>query len=162
MGTLGRHKRRRRNPRHAHGCNNPTGRGVTKTLAEDSQTPSEPEPTAHTTTNNSNPPKKLLVASITHPPSCTTTKHEKEVVVKFTAEELAAFLSFLRQEKPMNSNSESGAQKVSEHDHSCLLDKISRIEILEFEEDEDDIMDDSGGKESMDVKGEESMDNDTS
>jgi hypothetical protein len=141
-----------RNSSHAHGCNNPTGRGVTKTLAEDSQTPSEPEPTAPTTTNNSNPPKKLLVASITHPPSCTTTRHEKEAVVEFTAEELAAFLSFLRQEKPSNSNSES--------DSGRLLDKISRMEILEFEE--DDIMNYSGGKEPMDAKGEESMDDDAS
>jgi hypothetical protein len=36
------------------------------------------------------------------------------------------------------------------------------MEILEFEEDEDDIMDYSGGEESMDAEGEESMDDDAS
>jgi hypothetical protein len=39
-----------------------------------------------------------------------------------------------------------GAQRVSEHDHSRLLDEISRIEILEFDEDEDNIMDCLGSK----------------
>jgi hypothetical protein len=37
-----------------------------------------------------------------------------------------------------------GARKVSEYDHSRMLDKISRMDILEFSEDEDDIMDCSG------------------
>jgi hypothetical protein len=49
-----------------------------------------------------------------------------------------------------------GAQKVSNHDHGRLLDEISRMEILEFVEEEDDIMDCSGGE------GEESMDDDES
>ncbi len=54
-----------------------------------------------------------------------------------------------------------GAQRLSEHDHSRLLDEISRMEILEFDEDEDDIMDCSGskGKQSID-EGEQSMDDD--
>ncbi len=50
-----------------------------------------------------------------------------------------------------------GAQRLSEHDHSRLLDEISRMEILEFDEDEDDIMDCSDSEE-----GEESMDDDES
>ena len=51
-----------------------------------------------------------------------------------------------------------GAQKVSEHDHGRLLDEISRMEIIEFVEDEDDIMNCSGGEEEE----EESMDDDQS
>jgi hypothetical protein len=39
-----------------------------------------------------------------------------------------------------------GAQKVSKHDHRRLLHEISRMEILEFDEDEDDIMDCSGSR----------------
>jgi hypothetical protein len=46
-----------------------------------------------------------------------------------------------------------GAQKeVSEHDHGCLLDEISTMDILDFVEDEEDIMDWLGSK------GEQSMD----
>ena len=54
-----------------------------------------------------------------------------------------------------------GAQRLSEHDHSRLLDEISRMEILEFDEDEDDIMDflDSEGEQSMD---DESSDSESS
>jgi hypothetical protein len=37
-----------------------------------------------------------------------------------------------------------GTQKVSEYDHCRLLDEISRMDILEFVEDEDDILDCSG------------------
>jgi hypothetical protein len=52
-----------------------------------------------------------------------------------------------------------GALRVSEHDHSRLLDEISRMEILEFEEEEDDIMDcsgDDGGEQSLDDDAESS------
>ena len=52
-----------------------------------------------------------------------------------------------------------GARKVSEYDHCRLLDEISRMDILEFVEDEDDIMDCSGGEgeeQSMDEDDEES------
>jgi hypothetical protein len=54
-----------------------------------------------------------------------------------------------------------GAQKISEQDHGRLLDEITRMEMLEFVEDEDDIMDYSGseGEQSID-EGEQSMDDD--
>jgi hypothetical protein len=54
-----------------------------------------------------------------------------------------------------------GAQKISEQDHGRLLDEITRMEILEFVEDKDDIMEYSGseGEQSMD-EGEQSMDDD--
>jgi hypothetical protein len=53
-----------------------------------------------------------------------------------------------------------GAQKVSEQDHGRLLDEITRMEILEFAEAEDDIMDCSGseGEQSMDDGEDEPMD----
>jgi hypothetical protein len=53
-----------------------------------------------------------------------------------------------------------GAQKVSEQDHGRLLDEITRMEILEFVEAEDDIMDYSGseGEQSMDDGEDEPMD----
>jgi hypothetical protein len=53
-----------------------------------------------------------------------------------------------------------GAQKVSEQDHGRLLDEITRMEILEFVEAEDDIMDHSGseGEQSMDDGEDEPMD----
>jgi hypothetical protein len=47
---------------------------------------------------------------------------------------------------PNTCNKMEGAQKVSEHDHSHLLDEISRMDILYFVEDEDDIMDCLGSK----------------
>jgi hypothetical protein len=43
---------------------------------------------------------------------------------------------------------------ISEQDHGRLLDEITRVEILEFAEAEDDIMDYSGSE------GEQSMDDD--
>jgi hypothetical protein len=45
-----------------------------------------------------------------------------------------------------------GALKLSEPDHGRLLDEISRMEILDFVEEEDDIMDCSGsdGEQSLD------------
>jgi hypothetical protein len=45
-----------------------------------------------------------------------------------------------------------GAQRVSEPDHGRLLDEITRMEILEFIEDEDDIIDylGSNGEQLMD------------
>jgi hypothetical protein len=49
-----------------------------------------------------------------------------------------------------------GAQKVSEHDHGHLIDEISRMKILEFDENEDSIMDCSGSE------GEQSMVDDSS
>jgi hypothetical protein len=51
-----------------------------------------------------------------------------------------------------------GAQKVSEFDHDRLLDEISKMEILDFVEDEDDIMDCSGsdGDQSMEDEEESS------
>ena len=54
-----------------------------------------------------------------------------------------------------------GAQKISEQDHGRLLDEIARMEILDFVEDEDDILDYSGseGEQSVD-EGEQSMDDD--
>jgi hypothetical protein len=53
-----------------------------------------------------------------------------------------------------------GAQKVWEQDHGRLLDEITRMEILEFVEAEDDIMDHSGseGEQSMDDGEDEPMD----
>jgi hypothetical protein len=47
-----------------------------------------------------------------------------------------------------------GALKVSAHDHGRLLEEISRMEIIDFVEDEDDIMDCSGSE----VDGEQSLD----
>jgi hypothetical protein len=54
-----------------------------------------------------------------------------------------------------------GAQKTSEQDHGRLLDEVTRMEMLDFVEDEDDIMDCSGseGEQSID-EGEQSMDDD--
>jgi hypothetical protein len=54
-----------------------------------------------------------------------------------------------------------GAQKMSKQDHGHPLNEITRMEMLEFVEDEDDIMDCSGskGKQSID-EGEQSMDDD--
>jgi hypothetical protein len=49
-----------------------------------------------------------------------------------------------------------GAQRVSEHDHSRLLDEISRMEVLQFDEDEDNIMDCLGSE------GDQSVDDDKS
>jgi hypothetical protein len=52
-----------------------------------------------------------------------------------------------------------GAQKVSKYDHFHLLDEISRMDILEFVEDEDHIMDCSGSEgeqQSMDEEDKES------
>jgi hypothetical protein len=49
-----------------------------------------------------------------------------------------------------------GAQRVSNHDNSRLLEEISRMEILKFDEDEDRIMDCLGNK------GEQSIDDDKS
>jgi hypothetical protein len=45
-----------------------------------------------------------------------------------------------------------GALKLSEPDHSHLLDEISQVEILGFVEEEDDIMDcsESDGEQSLD------------
>ncbi len=45
-----------------------------------------------------------------------------------------------------------GALKVSKHDHGRLLDEISRMEILDFMEEEDEIRDCSGsdGEQSLD------------
>jgi hypothetical protein len=56
-----------------------------------------------------------------------------------------------------------GAQKVSEFDHDRLLDEISKMEVLDFVEDEDDIMDCSGsdGNQSMEDE-EESSDSESS
>jgi hypothetical protein len=56
-----------------------------------------------------------------------------------------------------------GALKVSEHDHGRLLDEISRMEILDFVEEEDDIRDCSGsdGEQSLDDDA-ESSDSETS
>ena len=54
-----------------------------------------------------------------------------------------------------------GAQKISEQDHGRLLDEITRMEILDFVEDEDDILDYSGSEgEQSDDEGEQSMDDD--
>jgi hypothetical protein len=48
---------------------------------------------------------------------------------------------------PNTCNKMEGAQKVFEHDHtSHLLDEISRMDIMDFVEDEDDIMDCLGSK----------------
>ncbi len=47
---------------------------------------------------------------------------------------------------PSTCNKMKGAQKVSKHDHSHLLNEISRMDILDFVEDEDDIMDWLGSK----------------
>jgi hypothetical protein len=50
---------------------------------------------------------------------------------------------------------------VSEQDHGRLLDEITRMEILEFVEDKDDIMDHSGSEgelQSMDDGEQQSMD----
>jgi hypothetical protein len=44
--------------------------------------------------------------------------------------------------------------KVSAHDHGRLLEEISRMEIIDFVEDEDGIMDCSGSE----VDGEQSLD----
>jgi hypothetical protein len=56
-----------------------------------------------------------------------------------------------------------GALKVSEHDHGRLLDAISRMEILDFVEEEDNIRDCSGsdGEQSLDDDA-ESSDSETS
>jgi hypothetical protein len=51
-----------------------------------------------------------------------------------------------------------GASKLSEPDHGRLLDEISRMEILDFVEEEDDIMDCSGSEEEE----QQSMDDDES
>jgi hypothetical protein len=55
-----------------------------------------------------------------------------------------------------------GAQRISEEDHGRLLDEITRTEILEFVEAEDDIMDYSGreGEQSMDDGDEQPIDDD--
>jgi hypothetical protein len=55
-----------------------------------------------------------------------------------------------------------GAQRVSEHDHSRLLDEISRMEILQFDEDEDNIMDCSGSKGDQSMDDDESSDSESS
>ena len=58
-----------------------------------------------------------------------------------------------------------GALRISEHDHGRLLDEISRMEIIDFVEDEDDIMDCSGsddGEESIDDDDESSSDSESS
>jgi hypothetical protein len=58
-----------------------------------------------------------------------------------------------------------GALRVSEHDHGCLLDEISRMEIIDFVEDEDDILECSGsddGEESTDDDAESSSDSESS
>ena len=58
-----------------------------------------------------------------------------------------------------------GALRVSEHDHGCLLDEISRMEIIDFVEDKDDILECSGsddGEESTDDDAESSSDSESS
>jgi hypothetical protein len=55
-----------------------------------------------------------------------------------------------------------GAQRVSEHDHSRLLDKISRMEILEFDEDEDNIIDCLGSEGDQSMDDDESSDSESS
>ena len=58
-----------------------------------------------------------------------------------------------------------GALRISEHDHGCLLDEISRMEIIDFVEDEDDIRDFSGsddGEELINDDAESSSDSESS
>jgi hypothetical protein len=56
---------------------------------------------------------------------------------------------------------QKGAQKVSEHNHGRLLDKISRMDILDFVEDEDDIMDCLGIKRDQSKDDDESSDSES-
>jgi hypothetical protein len=112
MGTLGRHKRRRRNTS-VHGCRNDNGRGTTPLQQEDGNAIKEQASLeAHPSSRNeqeptdmspilqsSSPPRKSADLSIAEkaPPRKLTAL--SKVVVEFTAQQLSAFLAFLRREK---------------------------------------------------------------
>ncbi len=107
MGTLGRHKRRRRNTS-VHGCRNDNGRGTTPLQQEDGNAIEEQASLeAHPSSRNeqeptdmspilqsSSPPRKSADLSIAEkaPPRKLTAL--SKVVVEFTAQQLSAFLAF--------------------------------------------------------------------